>query len=240
MLERCPPGWDEEFAGIYEQNIGRLVRWLTAVFGSRDAEDIAQEALIRLYQRPTLLDARDPWPWLLVVARNVGRDMARRNARNQPLDPDVLNDLAEGSVHETMLARDTLTLRHALDRISAQDRMLILLHDLKGRSVGAIAEMLDMKPNAVNQRLFRARRRLAAAIGELHGGAVVVDEPQPPAVERATEQRRGLPDGRHARSTATPAETEQVACICGRPSCRATSPLAALRPMTLLASERSA
>ncbi|HWL36620.1 MAG TPA: sigma-70 family RNA polymerase sigma factor [Frankiaceae bacterium] len=167
------PEWSgAEFAAICDSHRGRLVRWLTAIFGPRDAEDIAQEALVRLYERPGMLDEdADPWPWLAVVARNVGRDMARHNAFSLAVDAETLDRLPDAArVHEQVVARDDAERLHlALRAITPRDRALITLRDVQGVSVGDIAERLGMNDNAVRQQLFRARKRLASAYTELGG-----------------------------------------------------------------------
>jgi RNA polymerase sigma-70 factor (ECF subfamily) len=169
--EPTPP-WGAEFAAICDRHRDRLVRWLTAIFGARDAEDIAQEALVRLYERPGMLDDdADAWPWLAVVARNVGRDMARHNAYSLAVDAETLDRLPDSArVHEQVVARDDAErLRLALRAITPRDRALITLRDVHGVSVGDIAERLGMNDNAVRQQLFRARKRLASAYTDLGG-----------------------------------------------------------------------
>lgn len=167
------PRWGgAEFAAICDSHRDRLVRWLTAIFGPRDAEDIAQEAFVRLYERPGMLDEdADAWPWLAVVARNVGRDMARHNAFSLAVDAETLDRLPDSArVHEQVVARDDAErLRLALRAITPRDRALITLRDVQGVSVGDIAERLGMNDNAVRQQLFRARKRLASAYTDLGG-----------------------------------------------------------------------
>lgn len=172
LPEEWPPGWAEEFAAICDSNRGRLVRWLTAIFGPRDAEDIAQEALARLYVRPGLLDEdADPWPWLSVVARNVGRDMMRHAAYSTTVESGTLDQLPDGEhVHDQVVARDDAErLRVAIASLSPRDRALIRLRDVQGVPVGEIAALLRMNDNAVRQQLFRARKRLANAYLDLGG-----------------------------------------------------------------------
>lgn len=164
--------WADEFTTICDSHRGRLVRWLTSIFGPRDAEDIAQEALTRLYVRPWLIDEdADAWPWLAVVARNVGRDLARHNALSTTVDAAVLDQLPDSArVHDQVVARDDAErLALALRRISARDRALLHLRDVEGVPVGDIAATLRLNDNAVRQQLFRARKRLANAYVELGG-----------------------------------------------------------------------
>ncbi len=167
-----PPDWGEAFAAICHTHRGRLVRWLTAIFGPRDAEDIAQEALTRLYARPGLLgDEADAWPWLSVVARNVGRDLARHNAFATAVDAHDLADLPdETRVWDQVSARDDADrLVRALTRLTSQDRALVRLRDVQGLSISAIAELTGGNENATRQQLFRARRKLQNAYVALGG-----------------------------------------------------------------------
>lgn len=172
--EGAAAGWDDAFNAICDSHRGRLVRWLTAIFGPRDAEDIAQEALARLYVRPGLLDPdADAWPWLAVVARNVGRDIARHNAFTTAVDAETLDafeDGGGGAVADAVVAREEARrLARALLTLTPRDRALIRLRDVEGVPVAEIAEQMGTNDNAVRQQLFRARRRLAGAYVALGG-----------------------------------------------------------------------
>jgi RNA polymerase sigma-70 factor (ECF subfamily) len=156
--------WSAAFAEICDRYRGRLVHWATAIFGARDAEDIAQEALARLYARPDLLDpASDAWPWLSVVARNVGRDLARRNALSTTVEQDVFAAIpADGTVSDEVIARDDAArLARALRRLTTRERAVIRLRDIEGATIAEIADIVGSNENAVRQQLYRARRRLA-------------------------------------------------------------------------------
>jgi RNA polymerase sigma-70 factor (ECF subfamily) len=164
--------WGEAFTEICDRHRGRLIRWLTAIFGARDAEDIAQEALARLYVRPDLLDPdADAWPWLSVVARNVGRDLLRHNAQSTTVEHVVLDSMpGRDSVCDQVVAReDAARLSAALRSLSPRERQVIRLRDFDGVSIGVIAEMTDSNENAVRQLLFRARRRLGSVYVDLGG-----------------------------------------------------------------------
>jgi RNA polymerase sigma-70 factor, ECF subfamily len=172
LPSRPPSEWGEAFAAICDRHRGRLIRWVTAIFGARDAEDIAQEALTRLYVRPWLLDPdADPWPWLAVVARNVGRDMLRHNAQSTTVEHDVLAALPGGDlVCEQVFAReDAAKLTVALRSLTSRERAVIRLRDFEGAAIGDIAEMMNLTENAVRQQLFRARRRLGSTYLALGG-----------------------------------------------------------------------
>jgi RNA polymerase sigma-70 factor (ECF subfamily) len=167
-----PQDLPADFAVIFDRYSRRLVRWVAAIFGVRDAEDIAQDALLRLYvHRAVFAEGADPWPWLAVVARNVGRDLARRRAFTTVTDSEALDRVASGVLtDDEALARDDAErLVRALRRLSSQDRVLLRLRELEGVGVADLALMLGKNQNAVRQQLFRARNRLAAAYVALGG-----------------------------------------------------------------------
>ncbi|HEU0132455.1 MAG TPA: sigma-70 family RNA polymerase sigma factor [Mycobacteriales bacterium] len=171
-----PPGdgpeWDDAFTALCDRYRLRLVRWVAAIFGARDAEDIAQETLVRLFQRPELLaDDRDVWPWLAVVARNVGRDLVRHNAQSSAVDHLTLAEVPDAvAVWDHVVARDDAErLVRALRRLSARDRQLIRLRDVQGVSMAELAGLVGVTENTARQQLFRARRRLADAYTALGG-----------------------------------------------------------------------
>ena len=164
--------WRETFEDICDRHRGRLIRWVTAIFGPRDAEDIAQETLARLYMRPGLLDENaDAWPWLAVVARHLGRDLARHNSWSTAVDAVAMSDVADDVVVlDQVVARDEgARLALALRSLTPRERAVIRLRDIDGAPVSEIAELLGVNENAVRQQLFRARRRLAAVYVDLGG-----------------------------------------------------------------------
>lgn len=223
-----PAPWGQDFALICDRYRARLVAWVTAIFGSRDAEDIAQEALTRLYVRPNLLGQNDPWPWLAVVARNIGRDLARRNARSHPMDPAVLFDLTDHDAGQPPppVPVNTRPLAQAWERLTPHDRWLLQLRDVDRVGVADIAAQAGLNVNVVRQRLYRARRRLADAVLDLE--AKPVDPP--PAVAAPRNAGTAPPP----RPAPTPAATPRE-CVCGRPTCRSRSQFVARRPAVSLA-----
>jgi RNA polymerase sigma factor (sigma-70 family) len=108
-------------------------------------------------------------PWLLAVARNHLRNHRRRLIRDRGLlerlpAPEHTPAASEpGAVGW----RD---IRGALERLSAEDRELLLLIAWDGLTPAQAAGVVGLTPGAVRTRLHRARTRLARAL-DLAGGA---------------------------------------------------------------------
>jgi RNA polymerase sigma-70 factor (ECF subfamily) len=58
-----------------------------------------------------------------------------------------------------------------LEKVSDEDRKLILLKEVEGHSVEELAEMTGMNENTIKVKLFRARQKLLKASQKLFRGA---------------------------------------------------------------------
>lgn len=140
-------------AGVYN-----LARWM--VRNHHDAEDIAQEALVKAFRSSHTFRGADARPWLLAIVRNSALNFLSRNARerNRP-EPD-LADLADSAPDpETLLAQDRRRgmVRSAVARLPVEFREALLLREMEGLSYKQIASVLNVPMGTVMSRLSRAR-----------------------------------------------------------------------------------
>ncbi|HKH40308.1 MAG TPA: sigma-70 family RNA polymerase sigma factor [Solirubrobacterales bacterium] len=155
---------------VYERHSAGLIRRLERMLGSREsAEDLAQEAFLRLWQRaPVGLAAAQQAAWLQRTATNLALDeLRRRRVRDHhPLEDEAVAGLAVDGT-------EALSVREALSRLSAHQRLLVLLRFQAGLSYAEIAETLAITPEAARKRTARARR----AFAELYSGLLVREAP---------------------------------------------------------------
>jgi putative glutamine amidotransferase len=167
---------------IYERHSAGIIRRLERMLGSREsAEDLVQEAFLRLWQRaPADLGAAERVAWLQRTATNLALDELRRR---RVRDHVVLEEEAIASL--TRDGAEALAVREALARLSAHERLLVLLRFQAGLSYAEIAEMLAISAEAARKRVSRARRAFADAYLGLipHEGPVILlqtrDDPSP-------------------------------------------------------------
>ena len=152
------------------QAIGALLR----KFRDLDtAEEAFQNACLRaLKSWPQNGPPRDPAAWLIMVGRNTAIDHIRRQNKQQPLPPDdVISDLDDA---ETALA-DGLDGAHYRDDIlrllficchpdlPATQQIAVALRVVCGLSVKQIARAFLVGESAMEQRITRAKARIARA-----------------------------------------------------------------------------
>jgi RNA polymerase sigma factor (sigma-70 family) len=122
-----------------------------------DAEDITSEAIERALRYRSSFDPRKgkPQSWLIGIARACVDDFL--SSRTVPA-ADVAELAVTQELEGDIMLR--LSVRAAIDALEGSDRDLIALRygaDLSARQIG---QLLDMKTNAVDVALHRARGRL--------------------------------------------------------------------------------
>lgn len=163
-------GSPHAFDRAYETYRARIFAFLVRMTGRRDlAEDLFQETWIRLASRAhALADDTRLAPWLFTVARNLYRSHLRWTAldaeRLDQLSLDPTGAAAATPYHAAAENETRQRLERAVASLPPLYREVILLVAVdKLRPIDA-AEVLGIKPEALRQRLARARTRLAEAL----------------------------------------------------------------------------
>ena len=126
-----------------------------------DAEEIAQEALTRVWATP---DVRDPRALLARVTTNLAIDRLRAS-RVDYIGPYLPEPILTGDGADVAVERAQeveVALLVALESLSPVERAALLLHDVFAFSFDEVADMLGRTPAAVRQAAVRARSHAAA------------------------------------------------------------------------------
>lgn len=137
------------------------------------AEEAVQDACLRaLHTWPKTGPPRDPVAWLIMVGRNVAIDATRRRRRQEPLPPeDAISDLgdAEAALAERLddahYRDDILRLLFICchPELPATQQIALALRIVSGLTVSEIARAFLVSESAMEQRITRAKRRVAEA-----------------------------------------------------------------------------
>jgi RNA polymerase sigma-70 factor (ECF subfamily) len=128
----------------------------------QDAEDVAQEALLKALHRFHQLRDRErfrPWlvrmTWRLAIDRRRGD---RRRTARELVDPEA-PPTVEGA--DKMIARERAAhLWRAIDALPEKLRIVVLLAGIEEHDVREVAKLLGLPEGTVKSRLFTARQRL--------------------------------------------------------------------------------
>ena len=164
---------DRETAGRKYEDIRRRVIFMLECRGCTDAEDAADEAFNRFIRRlPELMETYkgDPYPYILVVARNIQHEREKKQA--VPL-PENINELRADSVGEVeQLVQDCLD--KCLGQLDIKNRDLLLDYYLNDKQEKIdfrkrLAKQLGIALNALRLRVHRIRSTVHACMDDCLG-----------------------------------------------------------------------
>ena len=133
--------------------------------GPSDAEDVTQEAFLKLWQSPqTLREGRAVRSWLMRVASNLAIDRLRRK-QPQLMDelPEVTDDnpSPEATLSQSQVAG---SVDDAINALPDRQRLALVLTYYEHMSNQQTADIMELSVEAVESLLSRARRNLKSAL----------------------------------------------------------------------------
>ncbi|WP_414464593.1 RNA polymerase sigma factor [Hyphomicrobium sp. DY-1] len=165
------PTWiDSTLTASRPQAVSALLRY----FRDMDmAEEAYQEACLRALRNwPRNGQPRDPVAWLILVGRNAALDGTRRKSRDIALPPDeMISDLGDAEaplierLDDSHYRDDVLRLLFICchPELPATQQIALALRIVSGLSVAQIARAFLVSDAAMEQRITRAKARIAKA-----------------------------------------------------------------------------
>jgi RNA polymerase sigma-70 factor (ECF subfamily) len=131
-----------------------------------DAEDVAQEALLRAYRRFDRLRDRNRFrAWLVRIAFRLALDRLRSGKRRELRDTlwSQPEHQPRAATAEDLAASNEFRahLENALAELPKKLRLVLLLAAMEGHTIEEIASMLGIPAGTVKSRIFFARKQLA-------------------------------------------------------------------------------
>lgn len=159
------------FERLVRPHFDRLYRlaWRLTRAGPQ-ADDLFQELLVKAYGRlDDLVELDEPGSWLCRVMYNLFVDQHRRFARQRlhtvdegALPGDGLAGLpgADDPAYDRERSEKLILLDKALEQLSEDHRIVVLLHDTEGYTLEEIQALTETPVGTLKSRLHRARARL--------------------------------------------------------------------------------
>jgi RNA polymerase sigma-70 factor (ECF subfamily) len=167
LLAAAQAGDEQAFGRLVEPYRRALEVHCYRMLGSiQDAEDLAQETLLRAWRALDRFEPRVQFQtWLYRIATNACLDELRRRPRR----PELIDPFPDRPVHETeaplydpearyaLREGMELALVRAIQQLPGRQRPVLIFRDVLGWSAPEVAELLESSVASVNSALQRAR-----------------------------------------------------------------------------------
>lgn len=176
LVRRAQSGDESAFQEIVERYQSKVFSIIHGIVRQRnDVEDIAQQVFTKIYFSMRNFDFRSSLiTWVYKITVNECFDYLRKKkVRKLVYESDMSEDEArrvENSDNgnnrsaraDMKLARRDYVVK-LLERVSGEERDLLILKEVEGYSVEEMATRLKMNENTIKVKLFRARQKLVKA-----------------------------------------------------------------------------
>jgi RNA polymerase sigma-70 factor (ECF subfamily) len=151
----------------HHQRLLRMARRLCA--GAEDARDVVQETFLRAARSPASIPPGAPneEAWLVRVLINICRDRWRQSAvRTRARLAGRVSREAAFDPEPPLIAQSMV--RQALETLPPRRRAILVLYELEGATIPAIARLVGVTPVTVRWHLSIGRREMARALGKVN------------------------------------------------------------------------
>jgi RNA polymerase sigma-70 factor (ECF subfamily) len=167
----------DELIRRYQERIYATVYHMTS--NHEDANDLAQDAFIKAYRALNSFKGDSSfytWVYRIAVNKTINFLKQRKNRVQMSLndmdlnaehDPDLVALVSHNTPRRDLaLAELQEKLNGALQKLSEDHRMVVVLHDIQGLSHEEIGAIMDCNVGTVRSRLFYARQELQAYLAD--------------------------------------------------------------------------
>jgi RNA polymerase sigma factor (sigma-70 family) len=176
LVSRARRGDADAYGALVAAHQEMTFRTAYLVLGdAAEAEDAAQEAFVRAYRALDRFRDGEPFrPWLLRIAVNAARNRRRAAGRRAGLllraEANAAANASIPSAEAAVMAGERRRLLlEAVNALAPDDRLVIGARYFLDLPEAEIAALAGVPHGTVKSRLFRARAKLAKAIGDAEG-----------------------------------------------------------------------
>ena len=165
LVRQIQAGDDDAFGELMRRYKQPILNFVYRILGRADeAEDVAQEVFVRVYQHIGDYEPRRKFStWLFGIARNAAVDRLRWRERHptESLESVAHSAGTARGVTDEVSARETGEHIAAAVRVLPEDqRTAIVLSEYHGMSYAEIAQVMRCSEKSVESRLYRAKHEL--------------------------------------------------------------------------------
>ncbi len=168
-------GDQDAFRVLMERHARSVYRLAYRMTGRpEDAEDVVQETFVRVYRQLGRFEARSHFAtWLYRIAFNCAIDYMRarphRESAEQNEHLERLSGESGGATADELVFAGEINgrVQEALGALSPQERAAFLMRHCEGCTINEICQALGLRANATKHSIFRAVRKMRAALRPL-------------------------------------------------------------------------
>jgi RNA polymerase sigma-70 factor (ECF subfamily) len=149
----------------YQDQAWTLARYLLK--DPAEAEDVCQEAFVKLWRNQDSIDPEKIKPWLMKVTRNGCLDRIRRRRPTEELQDWHQPETAPGPMQGLYQHEQGEWLKARINRLKEPYRSLVVLRDIHQHSYEEVAGVLELSLPQVKTYLHRARKQLREQLTEV-------------------------------------------------------------------------
>jgi RNA polymerase sigma-70 factor, ECF subfamily len=165
----------EAFDAFVEHFRTRVFQYSYLMCGHReDAEEVAQDTLMKVFENfASLREPEKVRSWVFRIAKNACLMKRRRSIFAPPHElslDDSVHEPSSGEMPDVGVYRHEIqsALTAAIQQLPPNYRSVVLLRDIEELSTEEAAEILEVSPDVVKQRLHRGRLALRKLLGKVH------------------------------------------------------------------------
>lgn len=176
LVEQAQAGNGEAFRGLVDRHARTLFHTAYRLTrNEQSAEDVVQEALLKAYRKLDRFDRRAEFgTWLYRITVNSAMDLMRKESRRAAKAP-MQDGLEMESFQSAEPSPDRVAesgemgreVERVLASLSPLERSAFVLRHFEGRTTNEICETLGIRTGATKQAVFRAVRKLRAALAPM-------------------------------------------------------------------------
>lgn len=170
-VSRARSGDGEAFRLLVDRHVRSIFKVAWRMTGNEnDADDLVQETLIRAWRQLPAFEERSEFrTWLTRIAINCSLDFLRARERHAlPIIDGIDSPSHEPQPDRILLSAEAREqVMQAMERLSGNERTAFVLRHVEDAGINEIGHVLGMKRSATKHTVFRAVKKLRAALEPL-------------------------------------------------------------------------
>jgi RNA polymerase sigma-70 factor (ECF subfamily) len=168
LIARILKGDARAERSLYDAHVDRVYRLAYRMTGDETmAEDLTQETFLRTFSKLSNFEGRSSLgTWIHSITVSVVLSALRKVKRFRRRETELTEPASSMARTESPDPVLKLSLHRAIDALSDDLRLVVVMHDIEGYRYEEMADMIGIPAGTVKSRLFRAREALRESLSD--------------------------------------------------------------------------